>query len=295
MNEYIARFLHYLRVERGASAHTQDAYSRDLHQLAAFARKRGFALRESLGEDGLLAFAQHLRQQGLAEVSIERKLCAARAFARFLRQEGVLPEEPATSVSAFRLPRKLPNALSRREVDNLLSQPDTRTPLGLRDRAMLELAYAAGLRVSELVGLRLQDIDLQEGFVRVFGKRAKERWVPFGDSAKSAIQDYLRLARPRLLGKRSEDYLFLSERGTPLSRTQFWLRLKQYVQQAGISRPVSPHTLRHSFAVHLLQGGADLRVVQEMLGHASINTTQIYTRVSIDRLREVYTKHHPRA
>jgi len=295
MNEYIARFLHYLRVERGASAHTQDAYSRDLHQLAEFARKRGFALRESLGEDGLLAFAQHLRQQGLAEVSIERKLCAARAFARFLRQEGVLPEEPATSVSAFRLPRKLPNALSRREVDNLLSQPDTRTPLGLRDRAMLELAYAAGLRVSELVGLRLQDVDLQEGFVRVFGKRAKERWVPFGDSAKTALQDYLQLARPKLASKRSEDYLFLSERGTPLSRTQFWLRLKHYAQQAGISRMVSPHTLRHSFAVHLLQGGADLRAVQEMLGHASINTTQVYTRVSVDHLREVYRKHHPRA
>lgn len=295
MSEYIDRFLHYLRVERGASAHTQDAYSRDLRQLAQFSRQRGYSLQEALSENGLLAFSQYLRQQGLAEVSIERKLCAARAFARFLRQEGVLPEEPVPSVATFRLPRKLPNALSRQEVESLLSQPDVRTPIGLRDRAMLELAYAAGLRVSEVVGLRLQDVDLQEGFVRVFGKRAKERWVPFGDSAKSALQEYLRLARPKLLGKRSEDYLFLSERGTPLSRTQFWLRLKQYVQRAGISRPVSPHTLRHSFAVHLLQGGADLRAVQEMLGHASINTTQIYTRVSIDHLREVYMKHHPRA
>ncbi|MGC8785524.1 MAG: site-specific tyrosine recombinase XerD [Armatimonadota bacterium] len=295
MNEHIARFLHYLRVERGASAHTQDAYSRDLRQLAEFSRERGYSLHEALGENGLLAFSQHLRKQELAEVSIERKLCAARAFARFLRQEGVLPEETVPSVATFRLPRKLPNALSHQEVENLLSQPDTRTPLGLRDRAMLELAYAAGLRVSEVVALRLQDIDLHEGFVRVFGKRSKERWVPFGDSAKSALQDYLRLARPKLLGKRSEDYLFLSERGTPLSRTQFWLRLKQYAQQAGIARPVSPHTLRHSFAVHLLQGGADLRAVQEMLGHASINTTQIYTRVSIDHVREVYRKHHPRA
>lgn len=295
MSETIDRFVHYLRVERGASAHTQNAYSRDLRQLAQFARQRGYSLQDALSENGLLAFSQYLRQRGLAEVSIERKLCAARAFARFLRQEGVLPEEPVPSVATFRLPRKLPNALSRQEVESLLSQPDVRTPIGLRDRAMLELAYAAGLRVSEVVGLRLQDVDLQEGFVRVFGKRAKERWVPFGDSAKSALQEYLRLARPKLLGKRSEDYLFLSERGTPLSRTQFWLRLKQYAQQAGISRPVSPHTLRHSFAVHLLQGGADLRAVQEMLGHASINTTQIYTRVSIDHLREVYMKHHPRA
>ncbi|GIV15359.1 MAG: tyrosine recombinase XerD [Armatimonadota bacterium] len=295
MNEYITRFLYHLRVERGASAHTQEAYSRDLRQLAEFARRRGYSPCDALGENGLLAFAQHLRQRGLAEVSIERKLCAARAFARFLRQEGVLPEETVPSVATFRLPRKLPSALSRQEVESLLSQPDTRTPLGLRDRAMLELAYAAGLRVSETVGLRLQDVDLHEGFVRVFGKRAKERWVPFGDRALSALQDYLRLARPKLLGKRSEDYLFLSERGTPLSRTQFWLRLKQYAQKAGISRPVSPHTLRHSFAVHLLQGGADLRAVQEMLGHTSINTTQIYTRVSIDHLREAYRKHHPRA
>lgn len=295
MSEHLARFLHYLRVERGASSHTQDAYSRDLRQLIDFARKRGYSLHETLGENGLLAFAQHLRQQGLAEVSIERKLCAARAFTRFLRQEGVLPEETVAPVATFRLPRKLPNALSRQEVEKLLSLPDTRTPIGLRDKAMLELAYAAGLRVSEVVGLRLQDVDLHEGFVRVFGKRAKERWVPFGDGAKSALESYLQIARPRLLGKRSEDYLFLSERGTPLSRTQFWLRLKQYAQRAGISRPVSPHTLRHSFAVHLLQGGADLRAVQEMLGHTSINTTQIYTRVSIEHLREVYRKHHPRA
>ncbi|MCS6949485.1 MAG: site-specific tyrosine recombinase XerD [bacterium] len=295
MREQIAQFLYYLRVERGASAHTQDAYRRDLHQLAEFSRKRGYALTQALGEDGLLAFAQHLRQRGLAETSIERKLCAARALARFLQKEGVLPEQSAPSVSAFRLPRRLPHALSQEEVARLLEQPDSRTPLGLRDRAMLELAYAAGLRVSELVGLRLQDVDLQEGFVRVFGKRSKERWVPFGESAHRTVQDYLYRARPQLQRARSEDYLFLSERGTPLSRTQFWLRLKEYARRAGITRPVSPHTLRHSFAVHLLQGGADLRAVQEMLGHASINTTQIYTRVHIDHLREVYTKHHPRA
>lgn len=295
MDEHIAQFLNYLRVERNASAHTQDAYARDLRQFAEFARKRGDALGEALGENGLLAFAQHLRRRALAEVSVERKLCAVRAFARFLRREGVLPEETTASISTFRLVRKLPNALSREEVERLLAQPDTRTPTGLRDRALLELAYAAGLRVSELVGLRLQDVDLHEGFVRVFGKRAKERWVPFGEGARSALQDYLHIARPKLQGKRSEDYLFLSERGTPLSRTQCWRSLKQYAQRAGISRPVSPHTLRHSFAVHLLQGGADLRVVQELLGHASINTTQVYTRVSIDHLREVYRKHHPRA
>ncbi len=295
MKEHISRFVQYLRVERGASAHTQDAYSRDLHQLAEFAQKRGYALPDALSENGLLAFAQHLRQRGLAEVSVERKLCAARALARFLQQEGILSEETIPSVATFRLPRKLPNALSRQEVERLLAQPDTRTPIGLRDRAMLELAYAAGLRVSELVSLRLQDVDVEEGFVRVFGKRAKERWVPFGDIARQFLLQYLHSARARLLSTRSEDYLFLSERGTPLSRSQFWLRLKTYATQAGITRTVSPHTLRHSFAVHLLQGGADLRAVQEMLGHASINTTQVYTRVSIDHLREVYLKCHPRA
>lgn len=295
MDEQIAQFLKYLRVERNASAHTQDAYARDLRQFAEFARKRGYSLTEALGENGLLAFAQGMRRHGLAEVSVERKLCAVRAFARFLRREGVLAEETAPSVSTFRIARQLPISLSREEVEHLLAQPDTRTPIGLRDRAMLELAYAAGLRASELVGLRLQDVDLQEGFVRVFGKRAKERWVPFGEGARSALQEYLHIARPKLLGKRSEDYLFLSERGTPLSRTQFWHRLKRYARRAGIAQLVSPHTLRHSFAVHLLQGGADLRTVQEMLGHASINTTQVYTRVSIDHLREVYQKHHPRA
>lgn len=295
MDEHVAQFLRYLRVERNASAHTQDAYARDLRQFAEFARKRGYTLIEALGENGLLAFAQEMRRCGLAEVSIERKLCAVRAFARFLRREGVLVGETVPSVPTFRVARKLPNPLSWEEVERLLAQPDPRTPIGQRDRAMLELAYAAGLRVSELVGLRLQDIDLREGFVRVFGKRAKERWVPFGEGARSVLQEYLHIARPKLLGKRSEDYLFLSKRGTPLSRIQFWHRLKQYARRAGIAHPVSPHTLRHSFAVHLLQGGADLRAVQEMLGHASINTTQIYTRVSIDHLREVYKKHHPRA
>jgi integrase/recombinase XerD len=295
MNEHIAQFLQYLRVQRGASAHTLEAYGRDLRQLAAFAQRRGYSLHKAVAGDGLLAFAQHLRQDGLAEASVERKLCAVRAFARFLQSEGALAEEPNSSASTRRVPRKLPKALSRVEVERLLAQPDTRTTLGQRDRAMLELMYAAGLRVSEVVGLRLQDVDLQECFVRVFGKRAKERWVPFGDSAKAALQQYLHLARPKLIGRRSEDYLFLSGRGTPLSRTQFWLRLKQYAQQAGIPHTVSPHTLRHSFAVHLLQGGADLRAVQEMLGHTSINTTQVYTRVSIDHLRDVYRKHHPRA
>lgn len=295
VRENIEQFLHYLRVERRASDHTLDAYARDLKQLADFGQARGYNTPDLFCENGLLAFAQHLRKRSLAETSIERKLCAARAMARFLRQEGLLSEEPVASVSTFRLPRKLPNALSRQEVERLLEQPDVRNPLGLRDRAMLELAYAAGLRVSEVVNLRLSDVDLREGFVRVFGKRSKERWGPFGDSARAALEKYLTHARPKLLGNRSEDYLFLSMRGTPLSRSQFWLRLKQYARQAGIARPISPHTLRHSFAVHLLQGGADLRIVQEMLGHASINTTQIYTRVNLDHLREVYMKHHPRA
>ncbi len=295
MREYIDQFLYVLRVERGASAHTQDAYRRDLHQLAEFAQRRGYTVVHALGEDGLLAFAHNLRQRGLAETTIERKLCAARALARFLQREGILPQQTIRSISSSRLPRQLPHALSPEEVRRLLAQPDVHTPLGVRDRAMLELAYAAGLRVSELVGLRLQDVDLGEGFVCVFGKRSKERWVPFGERAQQALQEYLQRVRPQLQRPHSEDYLFLSERGTPLSRTQFWLRLKRYAQQAGISRSISPHTLRHSFAVHLLQGGADLRAVQEMLGHASINTTQVYTRVQIDHLREVYRKHHPRA
>lgn len=295
MNGQIEAFLRYLRVERRASNHTCDAYQRDLRQWAEFAARRGYSLQEGASANGLLAFAQELRRRGLQETSVERKLSAVRSFFRFLQTEGVIEAQEVSAGRSGSLSRKLPCALSPQEVERLLQQPDERTPLGLRDRAMLELAYATGLRVSELVGLRLSDVDLQDGFVRVFGKRGRERWVPFGEGARNLLERYLTQARPRLLCSRSEDYLFLSERGTPLSRSQFWLRLKQYARRAGITRQVSPHILRHSFAVHLLQGGADLRAVQEMLGHVSINTTQVYTRVSIDHLRTVYQKHHPRA
>lgn len=295
MNGQIEAFLRYLRIERRASNHTCDAYQRDLRQWTEFAARRGYSLQEGASANGLLAFAQELRRRGLQETSVERKLSAVRSFFRFLQTEGVIEAQEVSAGRSGSLSRKLPCALSPQEVERLLQQPDERTPLGLRDRAMLELAYATGLRVSELVGLRLSDIDLQDGFVRVFGKRGRERWVPFGKGARDLLERYLTQARPRLLCSRSEDYLFLSERGTPLSRSQFWLRLKQYARRAGITRQVSPHILRHSFAVHLLQGGADLRAVQEMLGHVSINTTQVYTRVSIDHLRTVYQKHHPRA
>ncbi len=290
-------FLHHLGGERGLSVHTQDAYGADLAQFIAFLEPRGVTRPADIMTDHAVAFLSALHRQGLAPATLARKASALKTWAAFLCREGVCPADWTTHLeTGKRKSLRLPTTLSRAEIERLLRAPSPDTPEGVRDRAMLELMYGSGLRVSELLVLKLTDIDLGAGLVRPFGKGAKERQVPLGDLSKTALSAYLATARPLLLrNKPPSPALFVTDHGGPMNRQNFWQRLKAYAQYAQIAKNIHPHTLRHSFATHLLSGGADVRAIQEMLGHASVETTQRYTRVDVARLRAVYDKTHPRA
>jgi integrase/recombinase XerD len=287
-------FLHYLEVEKGLSNNTLSAYRRDIQKLEDFARGRKKKL-ERLGPSDIREFLSDLHRQGLAHRSIARILSAVRGLYRFSTAEGKISSDPTEQIESARIPRVLPRYLSIDEVDNLLAAPDTSTPEGLRDKTMLETLYATGLRVSELISLRIDDVHLDAGYLLCKGKGRKERIVPLGRSASRWIQDYLSKARPELDRGGGSSWLFLSRRGGPMTRQRFWQIIKACGRQAGIRRKLSPHVMRHSFATHLLERGADLRSLQLMLGHANIGTTQIYTHVSRERLRKVYDQYHPRA
>lgn len=289
---WMEAFLDVLRVERHLAKNTVESYRRDLLGFIEFveARKRDFL---SLQESDLREFLSHEYDRGQKARSTARRLTTLRMFYRHALKEKWLEHDPTVNIELPKLGRALPHYLTLQEIESLLAQPDLSTPLGRRDRAMLELLYASGLRVSELVNLALGDLHLDMGFVRVLGKGAKERLVPTGRSALAFIQEYLESARPKLTRRRLSDALFLSNRGTKMTRQQFFLLLKAYAAKAGIQKKVSPHQLRHSFATHLLGGGADLRSVQAMLGHADLSTTQIYTHVSEERLKALH-KFHPR-
>lgn len=292
---WIDLFLDYLDRERGVSKHTLDAYAHDLSQFHDYLEN---SQRLNLAEwDPLLweGFIYYLRKRSLTEGSIARKLSAVRAMLKYLKRKGLINKIPSDEQAHTKPHRALPDALSPNEMRRLLLQPPLDNPLGLRDRTMLELMYATGLRVSELLGLRLSDLNMVERVLKVQGKRGRERLIPLSATASEWIQRYLTEARPALLGKRTSPSLFLNHRGSALSRIAFWNKIKEYAALAEITKNVTPHTLRHSFAIHLLNGGADLRIVQELLGHADLSTTQIYTQVSLDRLKEVYKKAHPRA
>lgn len=286
-------FLEYLVVERGLAQNTLEAYRRDLARYTDYLTARGRDLTR-LDRTEVPRYLLALREAGLSPRSVARHLSAIRQFHRFLAREGGLPEDPTAHVEASVPWRRLPDVLSAAEVERLLAGTP-RTPIEVRNQAMLELMYASGLRVSELVGLRLGDPDLNVGVVRVTGKGSKERLVPLGEAAAESVKRYLAEGRPRLARERASPHLFLGRHGRGLTREMFWQILKRRARQAGIRRRVTPHTLRHSFATHLLEGGADLRAVQLMLGHADIATTQIYTHVSRAHLQEVYAKFHPRA
>lgn len=287
-------YLAYAVSERGLARHTVDAYARDLRDFIAFAARRGLSGPEGIHRATITLYLLHLRRRGLAPSSTARRLAAIRGWTRFLLREALIADDPAVDVAPARRPRRLPDVLTVQEVEQLLAQPRGASPQAVRDRAILELLYAAGLRVGELVGLDVGDVHLAVEYVRCVGKGTKERIVPIGSAAVRALQRYLVHARPALAGRRPSPALFLNRRGGRLSRQSVWRLLKTAAAQAGIRRPIGPHTLRHSFATHLLDGGADLRAVQEMLGHASIATTQIYTHLSRSRLREVYRRAHPR-
>ena len=287
-------FLEYLVVERGLRQNSLEAYQRDLHRYLTYLhdRKRDVL---SLDRTEVPRYLLALREAELAPRSVARHLSAIRQFHRFLVRQGRATEDPTAHLDAPRPWRRLPGVLSSEEVDRLLAVRRAKTPQGWRNRAMLELMYASGLRVSELVGLRLGDVDLSVGIVRVVGKGDKERLVPVGDTAAESLRAYLREGRPLLVKSRASDRLFLGRHGGGLTRQMFWLIIKQVASAAGITKPVTPHTLRHSFATHLLERGADLRSVQLMLGHADIGTTQIYTHLSRAHLKAIYDKFHPRA
>jgi integrase/recombinase XerD len=294
LESQIRAYLNYIRVEKGLSENTIAAYRRDLVKFAAHAEKRKLALSE-VRRDEVVDFLGDLYRRKLDSRSVARHLVTLRNFFRFALAEGLIRQDPAENIESPKFRNRLPSFLSLEEVDRLLEQPDPKTVRGLRDKAMLELLYSTGLRVSELLGLRTDDVHMDGGSVRCVGKGDKERLVPVGRPALSAVQEYLRGARPQLLRGRTSPYLFLSHRGTKLSRVTFWAILRNYGKQAHLRGELSPHKLRHSFATHLLERGADLRSVQLMLGHADISTTQIYTHVVQDRLKRIYKEHHPRA
>jgi len=290
----IRTFLTSLRVEKGLSENTVLAYRRDILKFWEFAAGRGVRLQDVQRGD-VVDFLASLYRRGLDSRSVARHLVTIRNFFRFALLEGYVTDDPAVTIESPRFRKSLPEFLSVDEVDRLLAQPDVNSAVGLRDRAMIELMYSCGLRVSELCGLRLADLHAEEGCLRCIGKGNKERLVPVGRQALGMVRRYLQSSRPELLGENSSAHMFLNQAGRQISRLIYWKALASYGRKAGLRKSLTPHMLRHSFATHLLDRGADLRSVQMMLGHADISTTQIYTHVVEERLKQVYKAHHPRA
>jgi len=291
----VTGFITYLDIEEGASGNTIEAYMHDVNRYVSFLSSRGIALPSQVTRDAVADYIAELRKLGLTATSVSRNFSAVRSYHRYLYREKQTETDPTETIEIAAPKRKLPDVLSIEETLRLLDTPDTGTPLGLRDRAMLEFAYATGVRVSELVGMTIHGILFDEDIVRITGKGSKQRMVPLGSTAKRLVKEYLATVRPELAGAGAKDVLFLNARGRPLSRMGFWKILKKYVVAGGITTHTSPHTLRHSFATHLLEGGADIRVIQELLGHSDISTTEIYTHVDREYLREVHRSFHPRA
>lgn len=294
MDQYLDHFLNYLVVEKGLAKSTLDAYGHDLARYLDFLAERDLRRPDDIRPPDVTNFLSHLKDLGLSPRSRARALVALRVFHKFLLQEQLASHNPATRLAAPRALNPLPRALSQQDVELLLQAPRGGSALALRDKAMLELLYATGLRVSELIGLQLNDLQLDAGYLTAFGKRNKQRLVPMGEQAVADIRDYLHSGRPLLLRDRRSNFLFLNRSGDGLTRQGFWKMIKRRAREAGILKNIYPHTLRHSFATHLLENGADLRSVQTMLGHADISTTQIYTHVTRERLRRIHEQFHPR-
>ncbi len=295
MRAFIEQFIEFLAVERGLSPHTRAAYRTDLREFERFLLGRRITSPGTIGRADIVAFLMEGRDAGLRSATIARRLASIRSWFRYLHAEGLLAADVAETMDAPKLWRVLPEALTQREVDRLLAAPDLERPYGVRDRALLELLYATGLRVSEAAGLTLERVRLEDRVLRCIGKGGRERVVPFGETARTWLLRYLEEERPRLARRAGSSALFLSARGGPLNRRTIWALVRRYARRAGLAKRVHPHTLRHTFATHLLANGAPLRVIQEMLGHADIATTQIYTHVDTGRLKHVHERFHPRA
>lgn len=291
VNEYLV----YIKVEKGLSPRTVEAYSRDLRRWSDFISRCGKSTPQEVEREEITLFLEEMRGRGLSPRSLARTTATLRSFQRFLVEEGIYGSLPATDLPSPRHAHILPRVLSQEEVERLLEQPIPEDPPGLRDKAILESLYGTGIRISELTGLDLEDMDLGERELRVLGKGARERVVPIGDAAAAALREYVGLGRPKLARDSSQRALFLNQRGGRLTRQGAWELVKKYAGRVGLREKITPHTLRHSYATHLLENGADLRYIQELLGHVSISTTQIYTHVSKARVRESYLKAHPHA
>lgn len=294
MFDLLDQYLNYLMVERGASANTLDAYSRDLNGYLTFMVRSGLKSIHAITAEQVVAYLTARRKEGLTPNSRNRSLAAIRGFYKYLLAEKLVEHSPLANIELAKVGLRLPDAISREEMEMVLRQPVVGTKSGLRDLAMLELLYATGLRVSELINLTMGSINWQMGYLLTMGKGNKERVVPVGKTAYDTLHRYVQDARPLFLKKRASDVLFFNRSGTSFSRQGFWKLVKKYAIQAGLNEKVHPHTFRHSFASHLLAGGADLRSVQMMLGHADISTTQIYTHITREGLKEIHRKYHPR-
>jgi len=301
VKEAIERFLNYLKVEKGFSENTLVAYRNDLYQLANFvdeeASKRGFIPSwANFNRQVMLSYVLNLKERGYAATTAARKVASAKSFFGFMMDEGNLKNNPTENVGSPKVGKSLPKPISDSQVRLLLEQPAKLSTLeAKRDKAMLELLYASGMRVSELISLNLGNVDTEGGYVRCFGKGHKERLIPIYPRAASSVAEYIKEVRPHMAHSQDEPALFLNPRGERLTRQGFWQKIKEYAKSANLDTRISPHTLRHSFATHMLSGGADLRSVQEFLGHANISTTQIYTRLTTEHIRRTYEKSHPRA
>jgi len=295
MDQLLDEFLNYLLVERGLSRNTHDSYAGDMKKYLTFLYDRNIKDIAETTDVTISLFLSTLKKSSLSHRTIARNLSCIKMFYKYLAENKYIQSDPALNLETPKGAVTLPHVLGIDEVDRLLQQPDRSRLRGLRDAALLELLYATGLRVSELVGLPLNALNLEAGYLIAFGKGSKERVVPMGEAAQNAVSDYLQKARPRLLGNSRSSHIFTARKGKPLTRQGFWKIIKKYAQQAGILKNITPHTLRHSFASHLLERGADLRSVQIMLGHADISTTQIYTHVTSERLKKIHTRFHPRA
>ncbi|MBS2969494.1 site-specific tyrosine recombinase XerD [Metabacillus sp. KIGAM252] len=296
MNDQLKDFIHYMVVERGLSHNTVVSYERDLKNYLRFLTEQELDSLNKVSRVHIIQFLKMLKESSKSSKTIARHVASIRAFHQFLLRERAVDQDPSVHIETPQVERTLPKVLSLQEVEKLMDTPLMNSPFGYRDKAMLELLYATGIRVSEMTQLNLADVHLEMGFIRCFGKGSKERIVPIGRTAAGSIQDYLEKGRVKLASRKEKtDALFLNHHGKRITRQGFWKNLKKISLEAGIQKELTPHTLRHSFATHLLENGADLRAVQEMLGHADISTTQIYTHVSKTRLKDVYQQFHPRA
>ncbi|MEG6616293.1 site-specific tyrosine recombinase XerD [Peptococcaceae bacterium 1198_IL3148] len=296
MERIVTDFFHYLAVERGLSQNTLSSYKIDINQYVNFLKQQGINKLVDSSKNNIISYLMQLQKAGRAPATISRRLAALKTLYRFMLSEGLIDTDPAADLESPKLTQRLPQVLTFQEVEKLLNQPQVDTPAGLRDKAMLELLYATGIRVSELVSLDIEHVNLEVSYIRCFGKGSKERIVPLGSIAGKYVKEYVAVARVKLTkGKKDEQALFVNQHGKRLTRQGFWKIIKKYARKGKIGKVITPHTLRHSFATHLLENGADLRSVQEMLGHADITTTQIYTHLTKSRIKEIYSQTHPRA